>query len=156
MFSVVDNPHLKTHSGEKLNKEKLTKCVLSLQDQHVITLQKLLQDFLESNLSESSEDNESNTSNQYQPGSCSPSSDDSSDQQPSRDNSPTHHMVHSPAESSHSCGSLNVLPNNSPAPSTDPGWYWFEVFDSLSSLDSLRFDSRKSCSNFCKVITCWS
>jgi timeless protein len=85
----------------------------------VITLQKLLQDFLESNLSESSEDNESNTSNQYQPGSCSPSSDDSSDQQPSRDNSPTH-MVHSP-ESSHSCGSLNVLPNNSPAPSTDPG-----------------------------------
>ena len=29
-------------------------------------------------------------------------------------------MVHSP-ESSHSCGSLNVLPNNSPAPSTDPG-----------------------------------
>ena len=37
----------------------------------------------------------------------------------SRDNSPTH-MVHSP-ESSHSCGSLNVLPNNSPAPSTDPG-----------------------------------
>merc|ERR1719264_1601794 len=92
---------------------------LVYKDQHVITLQKLLQDFLESNLSESSEDNESNTSNQYQPGSCSPSSDDSSDQQPSRDNSPTH-MVHSP-ESSHSCGSLNVLPNNSPAPSTDPG-----------------------------------
>ena len=29
-------------------------------------------------------------------------------------------MVHSP-ESSHSCGSLNVLPNNSPAPSTEPG-----------------------------------
>merc|ERR1719239_174528 len=84
---------------------------LVYKDQHVITLQKLLQDFLESNLSESSEDNESNTSNQYQPGSCSPSSDDSSDQ-PSRDNSP---------ESSHSCGSLNVLPNNSPAPSTDPG-----------------------------------
>ena len=38
---------------------------------------------------------------------------------PSRDTSPTH-MVHSP-ESSHSCGSLNVLPNNSPAPSTEPG-----------------------------------
>merc|ERR1719337_585582 len=61
---------------------------LVYKDQHVITLQKLLQDFLESNLSASSEDNESNTSNQYQPGSCSPSSDDSSDQQPSRDNSP--------------------------------------------------------------------
>ena len=29
-------------------------------------------------------------------------------------------MVHSP-ESSHSCGLLNVLPNNSPAPSTGPG-----------------------------------
>ena len=37
---------------------------LVFQDQHVITLQKLLQDFLESNMSESSEDNESNTSNQ--------------------------------------------------------------------------------------------
>ena len=38
----------------------------------------------------------------------------------------------------------------------EPGWYWFDVFDSLSSLDSLRFDSRKSCSSFCSVITCWS
>ena len=35
-------------------------------------------------------------------------------------------------------------------------WYWFDVFDSLSSLDSLRLDSRKSWSSFCSVITCWS
>lgn len=98
---------------------------LVYKDQHVITLQKLLQNFLESNLSESSEDNESNTSNQYPPGSCSPSSDDSSDQA-SRDNSPSH-MVHSQGphsphstHSTHSCSSTNVLPNSSPAPSPDP------------------------------------
>jgi timeless protein len=53
---------------------------LVYKDQHVITLQKLLQNFLESSLSESSEDNESNTSPQYQNGSCSPTTDDSSDQ----------------------------------------------------------------------------
>ena len=57
---------------------------LVYKDQHVITLQKLLQNFLESSLSESSEDNESNTSPHFQngsgSGSCTPSMDDSSDQ----------------------------------------------------------------------------
>ena len=55
---------------------------LVYKDQHVITLQKLLQNFLESSLSESSEDNESNTSPHFQieSGSCTPSTYDSSDQ----------------------------------------------------------------------------
>ena len=55
---------------------------LVYKDQHVVTLQKLLQNFLESSLSESSEDNESNTSPHFQngSGSCTPSTDDSSDQ----------------------------------------------------------------------------
>ena len=55
---------------------------LVYKDQHVITLQKLLQNFLESSLSDSSEDNESNTSPhfQFQSGSCTPSTYDSSDQ----------------------------------------------------------------------------
>ena len=97
---------------------------LVYKDQHVVTLQKLLQNFLESNLCESSEDNESNTSNQYQPGFCSASSEYSSEQASRGTSSPF--MVHSPPMLASpgrrdSCGSIEVLPNNSPAPSpTEP------------------------------------
>jgi len=58
---------------------------LVYKDQHVVTLQRLLQNFLESSMSDSSEDNESNTSPQEMNGSCSSDlrslehSDDSSD-----------------------------------------------------------------------------
>jgi len=96
---------------------------LIYKDQHVITLQKLLQNFLESSLSESSEDNESNTSPHFQngsgSGSCTPSTDDNSDQA-SRETS-TPELSSSSSNSSplrrNSCGSLEVLPNNSPAQS---------------------------------------
>ena len=44
---------------------------LIYKDQHVYNLQRLLGFWLETELSESSEDNESNTSPQYPPGSCS-------------------------------------------------------------------------------------
>ena len=92
---------------------------LVYKDQHVITLQKLLQNFLESSLSESSEDNESNTSPQYQNGSCSPTTDDSSDQA-SRETSTPELKVVTVRQRRDSCGSLEVLPNNSPAPSEGP------------------------------------
>jgi len=90
---------------------------LVYKDQHVVTLQKLLQSFLEASLSESSEDNESNTSpRQFR--SCSPSSHEFSDQN-SRDTSSPERASSRPRRDS--CGSLNVLPTNSPAPSfTDP------------------------------------
>jgi len=91
---------------------------LVYKDQHVITLQKLLQNFLESSLSESSEDNESNTSPQYQNGSCSPTTDDSSDQASRETSTPELNIV-SIRERRHSSGSLEVLPNNSPAPSEE-------------------------------------
>jgi len=91
---------------------------LVYKDQHVITLQKLLQNFLESSLSESSEDNESNTSPQYQNGSCSPTTDDSSDQASRETSTPDLNIV-SIRERRHSSGSLEVLPNNSPAPSDE-------------------------------------
>jgi len=55
---------------------------LVYKDQHVVTLQQLLQNFLESTMSESSEDNESNTSPPDRSGSCSSdllSMDDRSD-----------------------------------------------------------------------------
>ena len=92
---------------------------LVYKDQHVITSQKLLQNFLESSLSESSEDNESNTSPQYQNGSCSPTTDDSSDQA-SRETSTPELKVVTVRQRRDSCGSLEVLPNNSPAPSEGP------------------------------------
>lgn len=99
---------------------------LVYKDQHVITLQKMLQNVLE-NTSESSEDNESNTSNQYHEAgghssSCSPSSNDSSEQRSRNSSQPgsglsSPELMHSPRHRRDSCGSLNVLPNNSPAPS---------------------------------------
>eukprot|EP00092_Neocalanus_flemingeri_P001329 GFUD01001420.1.p1 GENE.GFUD01001420.1~~GFUD01001420.1.p1 ORF type:complete len:1228 (+),score=271.17 GFUD01001420.1:445-4128(+) len=79
---------------------------LVYKDQHVITLQKLLQNFLESSLSESSEDNESNTSPQYQHGSCTPSTDDSSDQRET--STPEFKRIY--AKRRESSGSLEVLP----------------------------------------------
>ena len=93
---------------------------LVYKDQHVVTLQTLLQNFLETNLSESSEDNESNTSNLNQPGSCSLSSETSSEQASQGTSSPvmvhSPHMVDSPRQRN-SYRSIEVLPNNSPAPS---------------------------------------
>jgi len=90
---------------------------LVYKDQHVITLQKLLQNFLESSLSESSEDNESNTSPQYQNGSCTPTTDDSSDQASRETSTPELAVPRRCDKRRDSCGSLEVLPNNSPAPS---------------------------------------
>lgn len=96
---------------------------LVYKDQHVVTLQKLLQNFLESSLSESSEDNESNTSPHFQngSGSCTPSTDDSSDQNCRETSTPELSSSSSNSESGrrNSCGSLEVLPNNSPAPSEE-------------------------------------
>jgi len=91
---------------------------LVYKDQHVITLQKLLQNFLETSLSESSEDNESNTSPKYQNGSCSPTTDDSSDQA-SRQTYTPQLNTQAVRERRQSSGSLEVLPNNSPAPSEE-------------------------------------
>eukprot|EP00090_Calanus_glacialis_P039865 TRINITY_DN6942_c0_g1_i1.p1 TRINITY_DN6942_c0_g1~~TRINITY_DN6942_c0_g1_i1.p1 ORF type:complete len:1224 (+),score=288.91 TRINITY_DN6942_c0_g1_i1:40-3711(+) len=93
---------------------------LVYKDQHVITLQKLLQNFLESSLSESSEDNESNTSPQYQNGSCSPTTDDSSDQASRETSTPELNVASRRERRRDSSGSLEVLPNNSPAPSGEP------------------------------------
>merc|ERR1719348_1365411 len=96
---------------------------LVYKDQHISTLQKLLQNFLESSLSESSEDNESNTSPHFQngSGSCTPSTDDSSDQNCRETSTPELSSSSSNSESGrrNSCGSLEVLPNNSPAPSEE-------------------------------------
>ena len=69
--------------------------------------------------SESSEDNESNTSPQYQNGSCLLTSDDSSDQA-SRESSTPELKVVTVRQRRDSCGSLEVLPNNSPALSEGP------------------------------------
>jgi len=82
---------------------------LVYKDQHVITLQKLLQNFLESSLSESSEDNESNTSPQYQNGSCTPTTDDSSDQASRETSTPELTAASICLKRRDSSGSLEVL-----------------------------------------------
>jgi len=98
---------------------------LVYKDQHLSTLQELLQSFLESSLSESSEDNESNTSpKDYLVNSCDATTDDTSDQN-SRETSSPDVVSRGPTGRSIlrrrvSSGSLEVLPNNSPAPSSAP------------------------------------
>jgi len=91
---------------------------LVYKDQHVVTLQKLLQNFLESSLSESSEDNESNTCPQYRNGSCDVTTDYSSDQiceTFSRDV-----VTGVRIRRRERTGSLDVLPNTSPIRSSPP------------------------------------
>jgi len=96
---------------------------LVYKDQHLSTLQKLLQNFLESSLSESSEDNESNTSpKDYLVQSCDTTTDDTSDQASRETSSPdvVSRTCRPVLKRRVSSGSLEVLPNNSPAPSTAP------------------------------------